>query len=74
MSPQIPVVNLEPIIRGRAGADETVARDVKAALASWGAFELVDHGVPTTIIDAAFAAAATFFKLPLETRMKIKVN
>jgi isopenicillin N synthase-like dioxygenase len=74
MSPQIPVVSLQPIIRAEAGADETVARDVKAALGSWGAFELVDHGVPTAIIDAAFAAAATFFKLPLETRMEIKVD
>ena len=74
MSPQIPVVSLAPIIGGKTGADETVARDVKAALASWGAFELVDHGVPPAIIDGAFAAAATFFKLPLETRMAIKVD
>ena len=74
MSSQIPVVSLNPIIRGEAAADETVARDVEAALGSWGAFELVDHGVPTTIIDAVFAAAATFFKLPLETRMQIKVD
>ena len=26
MSPQIPVVSLEPVIRGKAGADETIAR------------------------------------------------
>ena len=74
MSPQIPVISLQPIIRGKAGADQAVASDVKAALGSWGAFELVDHGVSTAIIDAAFAAAATFFKLPLETRMETKVD
>jgi isopenicillin N synthase-like dioxygenase len=74
MSPQIPVVSLEPVIRGKAGADETIARDVEAALGSWGAFELVDHGVPAATIDGAFAAAATFFKLPLEARMRIKVD
>jgi isopenicillin N synthase-like dioxygenase len=74
MSAQIPVVSLDPITRGRPGADETVARDLKAALASWGAFELVDHGVPGETIDGAFAAAAAFFKLPLETRMQIKVD
>ena len=74
MSPQIPVVSLEPVIGGKAGGDETVARDVKAALGSWGAFELVDHGVPPATTDGAFAAAATFFKLPFETRMQIKVD
>lgn len=48
----IPVVSLEPIIRASANADETVATDLKAALGSWGAFELVDHGVPiaTTLL------------------------
>jgi isopenicillin N synthase-like dioxygenase len=37
----IPVVSLEPIIGASANADETVATDLKAALGSWGAFELV---------------------------------
>jgi isopenicillin N synthase-like dioxygenase len=74
MSPEIPVVSLAPVIRADARADALLARDMQAALGSWGAFELVDHGVPTATIDGAFAAAATFFKLPLETRMQIKVD
>ena len=44
----------------RPGADQTVARDLKAALASWGAFELLDHGVPAATIDGAFAAVTQF--------------
>jgi isopenicillin N synthase-like dioxygenase len=74
MSPQMPVVSLEPIVRGDAGADATVARDVKAALGSWGAFELVDHGVPTETIAGAFAAAGDFFRLPVEERLKVRVD
>jgi len=74
MSTQIPVVSLAAITSGRAGADEVVARDLKAALESWGTFELVDHGVPTATIDGAFAAAATFFRLPLETRLQIRID
>jgi len=74
MSSQIPVVSLAPIVRGEPGADEAVARDLRAALGSWGAFELIDHGVAPAVIDGAFAAAAAFFKLPLETRMQIKVD
>jgi isopenicillin N synthase-like dioxygenase len=74
MSAEIPVVSLAAIVRGEAGADETVARDLKAAFGSWGAFELTDHGVPGETVDGAFAAAATFFKLPLEARLRIKVD
>jgi isopenicillin N synthase-like dioxygenase len=74
MSIQIPVVSLEPIISGDAGADELVARDLKAALETWGAFELVDHGVPAETIEGAFAAAAAFFRLPLDTRLQIRID
>jgi isopenicillin N synthase-like dioxygenase len=70
----IPVVSLAPIIRREADADATVARDLKAALASWGAFELVEHGVPAATIAGAFAAAATFFRLPVEERLKVRVD
>ena len=70
----IPVVSLEPIIRASANADETVATDLKAALGSWGAFELVDHGVPVATIEGAFAAANTFFRLPVEERMKVRID
>jgi isopenicillin N synthase-like dioxygenase len=70
----IPVVSLAPIVRSEAEADATVARDLKAALASWGAFELIDHGVPAATIEGAFAAAATFFRLPVEERLKVRVD
>ena len=74
MSSQIPVVSLEPIISGQADGDQRVARDLKTALNTWGAFQLVDHGVPAQTINGAFEAAAAFFRLPLETRMQIKVD
>src|SRR3954466_13117691 len=70
----IPVVSLEPIVRASANADETVATDLKAALGSWGAFELVEHGVPVATIEGAFAAANTFFRLPVEERMKVRID
>jgi isopenicillin N synthase-like dioxygenase len=70
----IPVVSLAPIIRGERSADETVARDLRAALSSWGAFELVDHGVPAETIAGAFAAAAAFFRQPVERRLEMRVD
>jgi isopenicillin N synthase-like dioxygenase len=70
----IPTVSLEPITRGATQGDETVAGDLKAALGTWGAFELVDHGVPIATIEGAFAAAQTFFRLPVEERMKVRID
>jgi len=70
----IPVVSLAPIVRRDAGADETVADDLEAALGSWGAFELVDHGVAGDTIEGAFTAAATFFRLPVEERLKVRID
>ena len=74
MSSQIPVVSLEPIVSGQVDGDQRVARDLKSALGTWGAFQLVDHGVPAQTINGAFEAAAAFFRLPLETRMQIRVD
>lgn len=70
----IPVVSLAPISRSDANGDADVARDLEVALGSWGAFELVDHGVPIATIDAAFAAATTFFRLPVEARLKVRID
>jgi isopenicillin N synthase-like dioxygenase len=70
----IPIVSLKPIIKGEINADQQVARDLKPVLESWGALQLVDHGVPQSVIDGAFQAAAHFFALPLEQRMQIKVD
>jgi isopenicillin N synthase-like dioxygenase len=70
----IPVVSLAPIVNREAGADEAVGRDLETALKSWGAFELADHGVAHATIDGAFSAAATFFRLPLDERLKVRID
>src|ERR1700675_2292544 len=74
MSEQLPVVSMAPIMRGEAEADARVGLDLERALAEWGAFELTDHGVPADVVAGAFAAAARFFALPLETRMQIRID
>jgi isopenicillin N synthase-like dioxygenase len=70
----IPVLSLKPIIDGAPSADQTVARELLPILRSWGAFQLVDHGVPQAVMAGAFGAAARFFRLPVEERMAIRVG
>jgi isopenicillin N synthase-like dioxygenase len=69
----IPVLSLKPIIDNAPDADGKVAGELLPILQSWGAFQLVDHGVPAAVMSGAFAAAARFFSLPLEERMTIRV-
>ena len=70
----IPVLSLKPIVDGAPSADQAVARELLPILRSWGAFQLVDHGVPQAAMVDAFAAAARFFRLPVEERMAIRVG
>jgi isopenicillin N synthase-like dioxygenase len=48
--------------------DPDAAPKLDAALREFGFFELVDHGLPSTLIDAAFDASRRFFALPEPTK------
>jgi len=74
MTTAIPIVSLKPIIDGVPHADAIVARDLAPVLESWGAFQLVDHGVSASVMSSAFKSAERFFQLPLDERMTIRVD
>src|SRR5277367_6360491 len=71
---RIPTLSLTPINDGAPHADQEVARALLPILESWGAFQLVDHGVAATVVSGAFDAAARFFRLPVEERLTIRVG
>ena len=64
MSEALPVVSMAPITRGEADADARVGRDLKRVLAEWGAFELVDHGVPADVITGSICRGGTLLRAP----------
>ncbi|KAJ0984785.1 hypothetical protein J5N97_003141 [Dioscorea zingiberensis] len=57
----VPVVHL-------GHSDETA--EIKAALQSWGMFQVIDHGLPSSFLDEVRDIARTFFKLPIEEKQK----
>jgi isopenicillin N synthase-like dioxygenase len=69
----IPILSLKPVVDGAPNADDQVARELLPILQSWGAFQLADHGVPVSVMSGAFKAAESFFQLPVEERLKIRV-
>lgn len=70
----VPIVDFAPFLAGSASGRDAVAAAIRQAAESVGFLYLSGHGVDPAVIDAAFAASRRFFELPLEDRLKVKVN
>ncbi len=70
----IPVVDIGGVREGERAALERAAREIHAACTTVGFFYIRNHGVPQPIVDAAVAAARTFFAFPVETKRRVAVN
>lgn len=71
---EIPVIDLGPYLTGVPGAREKAAAELRHAFEDVGFYFIVNHGVPQSLVDAAFAAAARFHAQPLEEKLKLKIN
>jgi isopenicillin N synthase-like dioxygenase len=70
----IPVLDLGPYLAGDAAARERLAGELQAALTGIGFYFVVNHGIPREQIRAVFAEAARFHALPLDEKMKIRID
>src|SRR5947207_15790902 len=70
----IPVTDLGPAMRGEPGALDRVAAEVRRASERIGFFYLAGHGVPQAVVDGAFAASREFHAMPLEHKLKLRIN
>jgi len=67
MSDDVPVVDLD-------GDPRRVAAELGAAFEAIGFAQVVGHGVPRAVADAAWDAAGAFFDLPLDARMAVRTE
>ncbi len=70
MSTAIPVIDLDPALRGGAGARARVAHDIDRACVETGFFTIRGHGVPAGVVQALRDGARAFFELPLEEKLR----
>jgi isopenicillin N synthase-like dioxygenase len=70
----IPVIDAGPAFRGEPSGLDAAARQMRRACESVGFFYLAGHGVPQAVIDAAFRASREFHALPLEEKLRLKLN
>ena len=67
----IPVIDIDPYLRGGDEDKRMVARQIAAACEESGFFCVVGHGVPAGLIARTRQAAADFFALPVAEKRSI---
>ena len=70
---QLPVISFAAYAGGNKAARLALAEEIDAAARDAGFFYLTNHGIDPTIIEAAFAAAETFFDLPEADKAAIAI-
>jgi isopenicillin N synthase-like dioxygenase len=69
---EMPILDLTPLLTG--GDLTELAAELRRACENTGFFYIRNHGVPQQIIDEVFAATKRFFDLPVEERLKVKID
>jgi isopenicillin N synthase-like dioxygenase len=69
----IPVVDLGPFLGGTVADRSLVGAEIDAACRTAGFFTVVGHGVDARLVDDVHRLALTFFDLPLEDRLAVRM-
>ncbi len=73
--PTVPVIDLDNLSHaGEPGAAERAAAALRHALTETGFYSIVNHGVPTALIAETYRQIARFHALPLDEKLKIKLD
>ena len=71
---KIPVIDYGPYFAAEPGALARLAAQVRHACENIGFLYVLNHGVPQGIIDRGFAASKRFHALPIEEKLKLRLN
>ncbi|KAF5472396.1 hypothetical protein F2P56_009118 [Juglans regia] len=71
--PTLPTIDMEKLIIGET-TDLDQLDKLHSACKAWGFFQLVNHGVSSSLLNKLNKEIEEFFKLPLEEKMKYKVR
>src|SRR5579872_4380555 len=70
----IPLIDVAGHLAGDADASRTAAKQLRWAFEHVGFYYLVGHGVPPSLIERTYAAAAAFHAQPIERKLALKVD
>ncbi|XP_068667302.1 oxoglutarate-dependent flavonoid 7-O-demethylase 1-like [Aristolochia californica] len=64
--PAIPIIDMQKLLRGESVADEL--QRLHSASKEWGFFQLINHGISSSLIQEMKFEVQRFFRLPLEEK------
>ena len=70
----IPTLDLGPYLAGSTEARDELALQLREIQENIGFYVVVNHGVRQAPIDRAYAVLREFFALPLEEKLKVKID
>ncbi|MFI5001662.1 MAG: isopenicillin N synthase family dioxygenase [Reyranellales bacterium] len=73
-SDEIPIIDVSGVLAGDAGALKDCTQQLQHAYEDVGFWFLKGHRVPQNLIDRVFAEVARFHALPLEEKLKLKID
>jgi isopenicillin N synthase-like dioxygenase len=71
---EIPILDLGPYLAGDSGALEKLAGELRYAQENVGFYFIVNHGMPQSLIGQAYDQLRRFFALPLDEKLKLRMN
>jgi isopenicillin N synthase-like dioxygenase len=71
---EIPILDLASYLAGEPGALDQLGRELHRASTEVGFYYIKNHGITQDLIDRTFGEARRFHELPLEEKLKIKVD
>ncbi|RVX10650.1 Protein SRG1 [Vitis vinifera] len=70
--PQLPTIDMKHLIMSETAGSEL--EKLHSTCKEWGFFQLVNHGVSSSLMEKLKSEIGEFYKLPLEERMKYKMR
>ena len=70
----IPMIDLGPYLAGESGALDRAAAELRHALTGIGFYSIVNHGVPSALVNEVYRQVARFHARPFGEKLKIKLD
>ncbi|KAM7505896.1 hypothetical protein LguiB_004800 [Lonicera macranthoides] len=66
----VPIIDMESLLSGDSNSMELELKKLDSACKQWGFFQLIKHGVSSSVVEKVKMETQEFFKLPMEEKKR----